>query len=112
MPSAAPEQDLAQCLEQLALANAVKRKELDWVAHQEAVNKMRQLLHHHADVVMASTKDVISAMLPCTAALRSSTAKVALLFFQVWWHLPCSIQTFARARRVFAQSNRGNVLRW
>jgi hypothetical protein len=85
MPSVHPERDLAQCLDQLTHANAAKRKELDWVSHQEAVNKMRQLLHHHADTVMATTKDVISAMLPCTAALRSSTAKVALLFFQVYF---------------------------
>ena len=84
--SAHPEQDLARCLADLARANEAKRKELDWLAHQDAVNTMRRLLHHHADVVAASLRDVLAATMPCTAALRSSTAKAALLFFQARSH--------------------------
>ncbi len=82
-PCGHPEEALAAGLHDLAACNAAKRKELDWVQHNEAVDAVRRVLRHHPGVVQAQLKDTVAAMLPCIGALRSSTARVALLFFMV-----------------------------
>ena len=82
-PFSDPQAALQNVLADLHQANTAKRKELDWKRHQDAVNAMRRLLYHHVDVLLAQLKDVLAAMTPCTSALRSSTARAALLFFRV-----------------------------
>jgi hypothetical protein len=82
-PSRHPEADLASNIEAIMRANTAKRQDLDWLKHQEAINGMRILLCHHSDVVQSHIRAVLAAMLPCTAALRSSTLRTALHFFQV-----------------------------
>lgn len=65
------------------MANKSKRKELDWLKHQEAVDTARRLLAHHTDVVQSNLKPILAAILPSVTALRSSTSRNCLLFFRV-----------------------------
>jgi hypothetical protein len=82
-PSANPEHELDKALDELACANAAKRKELDWLKNQEAINTMRKLLRHHTEIVLEQLKGVLAAMLPCISALRSTTSRATLQFFRV-----------------------------
>lgn len=83
MPSQKPEADLAVGVSAVMHANSAKRQELDWVRHNEAIHSMRTLVKHHPSVVYGKLKEVLEAMLPCAGALRSSTLKSTLCFFQV-----------------------------
>lgn len=99
VPSANPEADLAAGVAAVMHANGAKRQELDWVRHNEAIHSMRVLLKHHPAVVCSKLKEVLEAMLPCASALRSSTLKCTLCFFQVRWslclHRKCLVVVFA-----------------
>jgi hypothetical protein len=82
-PFTHPDTELTRALADLATANTAKRNELDWVKNQEAISVVRHLLRHHDAQLLTQLRGVLAAMLPCVAALRSSTAKAALLFFRV-----------------------------
>lgn len=77
-----PEADLAAGVAAVMHANSAKRQELDWVRHNEAIHSLRVLVKHHSAVVCGKLKEVLEAMLPCASALRSSTLKSTLCFFQ------------------------------
>lgn len=74
-------------MQELLKANNSKRKELDWVKHQEAVETARRLLAHHTELVQGNLKTLLAAILPSITALRSSTSRASLLFFRV--RQPC-----------------------
>lgn len=82
VPSKNPEVDLAAGVAAVMHANGAKRQELDWVRHNEAIHSLRVLVKHHSTVVCGKLKEVLEAMLPCASALRSSTLKSTLCFFQ------------------------------
>ena len=83
VPSRNPEGDLESALGTILHSNGANRQELDWVKQNEAIDTMRLLVRHHSSVVQASIKEVLEAMLPCASALRSSTLRNTLCFFQV-----------------------------
>lgn len=83
VPSRNPESDLEAALGTILHSNVAKRQELDWVKQNEAIDTMRLLVRHHSSVVQGCIKEVLDAMLPCTSALRSSTLRNTLCFFQV-----------------------------
>lgn len=64
-------------------ANAADRKELDWQAQNDALNDCRRLVKHHPAAVCPSLAELVAATLPAIDALRSFTAKIALVLYQV-----------------------------
>lgn len=93
VPSRNPESDLESALEIILLSNVAKRQELDWMRQNEAIDTMRLLVRHHTPVVQGCIKEVLEAMLPCAGALRSSTLKNTLCFFQVWLLICLQLQS-------------------
>lgn len=63
-------------------ANAADRKELDWQAQNDALNDCRRLVKHHPAAVCPALAELVAATLPAIDALRSFTAKIALVLYQ------------------------------
>lgn len=63
-------------------ANAADRKELDWQAQNDALNDCRRLIKHHPAAVCPALAELVAATLPAIDALRSFTAKIALVLYQ------------------------------
>jgi hypothetical protein len=70
--------ELDDTLAVLATANAATRLKFDWEAHRDAVEKLRALNRAHPHAVQARRKEVLLALLPGVAGLRSCTARAAL----------------------------------
>ena len=80
-PCPKPDKTMKELKAELAKANASKRKELDWLAQYEAINKARRLVKNHPQVVLAQLSALIVLVAPAVAELRSYTARNAIQLF-------------------------------
>jgi len=81
-PLGDPEAQLRRALSELERANSKGRKELDWVAQFEALNVARRAVVHHPEVVQPYVRPLTLALVPAVEALRSLTAKTAMMSVQ------------------------------
>lgn len=82
MPLSGPESVLRASLTVMQAANTADRKQLDWQGQNEALNNCRRLIKHHPTVVAPAIAEVVAATVPAIDALRSLTAKTALVLYQ------------------------------
>ncbi|KAK9861696.1 hypothetical protein WJX84_010560, partial [Apatococcus fuscideae] len=81
-PCSHPEADLEGVLQGLQRANVAKRKDLDWQAQTQDLNRARCLVKHHSRLVQPQLHALVLAAVPALEALRSTTAKSAMMLFQ------------------------------
>ncbi len=67
----------------LQRANVAKRKDLDWQAQTQDLTRARCLVKHHGRLVQPQLHALVLAAAPALDALRSTTAKSAMMLFQV-----------------------------
>ncbi|KAK9862500.1 hypothetical protein WJX84_010810 [Apatococcus fuscideae] len=80
-PCSHPEADLDGVLQGLQRANVAKRKDLDWQAQTQDLNRARCLVKHHPRLVQPQLHALVLAAAPALEALRSTTAKSAMMLF-------------------------------
>ncbi|KAG1667051.1 hypothetical protein FOA52_000414 [Chlamydomonas sp. UWO 241] len=84
-PFVNPAKSFRQAMADMEAANKAGRKEIDWVAQQGALRSMRRVVKHHSELLM-SPKDqltnVVKTAGPAIDAIRSSTARMAMILFQ------------------------------
>jgi len=81
-PFADPAAAAAGALAALCAANAAAHRELDWRAQNGALAAARRLLRHHAQGGGFQAAPLLAAAVPAVDALRSQTARAAMLLLQ------------------------------
>eukprot|EP00955_Chlamydomonas_euryale_P033054 346859-Chlamydomonas_euryale.AAC.1 len=80
---ASPEKALEKAQAALAAANTAGRLDIDWQAQQQALEDCRRLAKHHGEIVKADLHQLVKLVVPAVEALRSTTAKAAMILLQV-----------------------------